>query len=80
MTVPSKSYGWDESYRLAVLETDPRQLMSRVSTARGAIEARMTELSRSVDDHSVELENLRNALRMVQLLTNEAKNEQARGE
>ena len=77
MTPQSNSYDWDEPYRLAVLETDPRQLMSRVSAAKSAIEARMTKLSGSADDHFEELKNLYSALKIMQLLTNEAKNEKA---
>jgi hypothetical protein len=51
--------------------------MSRISAAKSAIDARFTELSGSADDHAEELKNLYSALKIMQLLTNEAKNEKA---
>lgn len=76
MTAPSRRYDWDEPYRLAVLETDPTQLMPRVIAAKSAIKARVAELSNDGLGHQDELKTIESALRILELLAHEAREEQ----
>ena len=72
MRLPSKQYEWAEPYRLAMLETDPEQLLTRVVAAKSAINERVSQLSNSLDDHKAERETINQALKMLELLLQQA--------
>jgi hypothetical protein len=73
MTISAKRYEWDQTYRLAVLETDPRQVMPRVVAAKSAIEARRIELNSTGVSHTGELQSINSALKILELLTHEVR-------
>jgi hypothetical protein len=60
--------GWKQLYRLALLEGDPAQVLTRIAHAHAAIEHRMEELATpSSSEHLA----MKDALRFLRLLQNE---------
>ena len=58
---------WQESYRAAVLETNPKLLKQKVAAAEQAIELRFNELEHSPDHHDERIA-LTNALTALKIL------------
>jgi hypothetical protein len=59
---------WQELYQAALLELRPEELRQRIEKAEGAIQKRLTELSRDDSDSAQESQALDDALRGLRVL------------
>jgi hypothetical protein len=58
---------WTESYRQAVMESNPRAVAARIQIAKSAIRARFAEL-RDSKDSTHEMASLNGAMKVLHLL------------
>lgn len=70
-----KNAVWANMYRAAVLEPDPNKMPTKVRVARSAINARLSEIGRCLDDNKPEQQALEEALNVLVLLEKPRKEE-----
>jgi hypothetical protein len=68
--VDNESKDWNQLYQDALLEVDGSKLAERIDLASNAVEARLQELARHIDD-SRQRDILMDALRTLQTLRRE---------
>jgi hypothetical protein len=59
--------GWEEAYRAAVLETDNRQLIDRIDSARTVLRESLLEANSSLE-HISERQRIEDALRTLDMI------------